>query len=106
MNISPKEFREKLLNKKHLPSGLVVKGNLNLWGFTSITHLPSGLVVNGYLDLYNCTSLTHLPSGLVVNGTLYCDKALIDSIHREDLPLYLNFNFEGEIHEYLVQRLR
>ena len=58
-------------------------------------------------DLYlrNCTSLTHLPSGLVVEGTVYCEESMINKIPREDLPLYLNFNFEENIHEYIKERL-
>ena len=127
MNISPKYFRDKLLagehlpsglvvkgyldlgvctSLTHLPSGLVVKGDLYLYGCTSLTHLPAGLVVKGYLDLKRCTSLTHLPAGLVVEGTVYCNKELIDKIPREDLPLYLNFNFEEEIHKNVISRLK
>jgi hypothetical protein len=71
MNISPEDFKTKLLNNEHLPEGLVVEGSLDLEGCTSLTHLPEGLVVGGWLSLYRCTSLTHLPSGLVVNGGLY-----------------------------------
>ena len=70
MNISPEEFKKKILANEHLPSGLVVNG---LWldECTSLIHLPSGLVVHGDLWLYNCTSLTHLHSGLVVHGDLW-----------------------------------
>ena len=71
MNILPNEFKDKLLAGEHLPEGLVVEGDLDLWGCTSLTHLPSGLVVKGWLDLEGCTSLTHLPTGLVVNGSLW-----------------------------------
>ena len=127
MNISPKEFRKKLLNKErlpsglvvngglylercksltHLPSGLVVEGNLNLNGCTSLTHLPSGLVVNGDLWLRSCTSLPHLPTGLVVKNTIYCDNYLIDKIPEEDLPLYINFKFEEKIYEYFTRRIQ
>ena len=63
MNISPEDFKEKLLNNEHLPSGLVVE------------------------------------------DIIYCDKALIDKIPREDLPLYLNFNFENEIKEIIKERI-
>ena len=127
MNISPQEFKDKLLNQKHLPEGLVVNGSLNLYGCTSLTHLPEGLVVNGslnlygctslthlpeglvvngYLDLYKCTSLTHLPEGLVVMGTIYCDQSLIDKIPKEDLPLYINYNFNEDIHEHITSRIQ
>ena len=91
---------------KHLPTGLVVKGELDLGGCTSLTHLPTGLVVNGPLSLWLCTSLKHLPSGLVVRNKIYCDKDLIDKIPVEDLPLYINFNFEPDIHEYITKRLQ
>ena len=127
MNISPEDFKAKILAGEHLPSGLVVEGwldlsnctslthlpeglvvecDLNLRNCTSLTHLPKGLVVKGYLALYGCTSLTHLPSGLVVNGYIFCNESLIDKIPREDLPLYLNFNFEDGINEHFTKRLR
>ena len=46
MNISPEEFKKKILANEHLPSGLVVNG---LWldECTSLIHLPSGLVDEG-----------------------------------------------------------
>jgi thiosulfate reductase cytochrome b subunit len=109
----------------YLPEGLVVHSWLDLKGCISLTHLPSGLVVNGWLDLKECISLTHLPSGLVVHGVLalegtsltnfspclkaekiHCDESLIDRIPEEDLPLYINFNFEDSIHEYYTRRLQ
>ena len=89
-----------------LPAGLVINGWLSLRGCTSLTHLPEGLVVNGWLSLRECTSLTHLPAGLVVKGEIYCDEDIIDSIPYEDLPLYINFNFEDLIHEYFTKRLQ
>ena len=106
MLISPEEFKNKILANEHLPEGLVVKGWLDLRDCTSLTHLPSGLVVKGYLDLEGCTSLTHLPSGLVVKGPIFCSRSLIDSIPREDLPLYLNFKFEKDIYEHLTRRIQ
>ena len=45
MNISPKEFKDKILAGEHLPSGLVVEENLDLRNCPSLTHLPSGLMV-------------------------------------------------------------
>ena len=106
MNISPQEFKDKILFHKHLPEGLMVEGSLYLHGCTSLTHLPERLVVENSLYLYDCTSLTHLPEGLVVMGTIYCDQSLIDKIPKEDLPLYINYNFEEDIHEHITSRIQ
>ena len=61
---------EEFTNSKNL----VVRGNLNLNGCTSLTSLPTGLSVKGYLNLNGCTSLTSLPTGLSVGGNLYLSK--------------------------------
>lgn len=129
VNISPKDFRDKLLTNKHLPSGLVVEGkvnvgsnltnfilpdNLTINGYLNLehciklTHLPSGLVVHGYLYLHGCKSLTNLPPDLIVGYKIYCDKRLIDTIPQEDLPLYINFNFDeyGETNKYFSLKLK
>jgi hypothetical protein len=127
MILSSIEFRDKLLHHKHLPKGLVVNGHLSLYGCTALTHLPEGLVVNGnlslygctalahlpeglkvngFLDLYDCTALIHLPEGLKVGGTIYCNKSLINSIPKEDLPLYINYNFEKDVHEYISSKIK
>jgi hypothetical protein len=127
MYISPQEFKDKILHQEHLPEGLRVMGYLNLGyntslihlpeglvvggglylhGCTSLTHLPEGLVVNGNLNIFGCTSLTHLPKGLKVGGIIYCDKFFIDNIPKEDLPLYINYNFEEDIYEHISSRIQ
>jgi hypothetical protein len=58
-------------NLESLPEGLEVKQGLNLINCTSLTSLPEGLKVGGYITLENCTSLTSLPEGLKVEGALY-----------------------------------
>jgi hypothetical protein len=113
MNISPQDFSKKIYDNEHLPSGLVVKGDLYLDNIPSLTYLPENLTIVGYLGMIKCIYITHLPSGLVVLGWLditdcssltnlpfdlkagkiFCDKKLIDTIPQEDLPLYINFNF-------------
>jgi hypothetical protein len=42
----------------------------------------------------------------VVKDTIYCDESLIDTIPFEDLPLYINYKFEGSIYEHLTKRLQ
>ena len=130
MNISPEDFKEKILSGysfprdgdtiivkgylglygctslTHLPKGLVVRGPLDLEGCTSLKHLPKGLVVKGYLDLRDCTELKSIPYDLSVGGIIYCDKALINSIPKQDLPLYINLPWEKELYEYLRTRLQ
>jgi hypothetical protein len=90
----------------HLPSGLVVKGWLDLYGSIYLTHLPPGLVVKGWLGILNCNSLTNFPPDLKA-GKIFCDKNLINTIHQEDLPLYINFNFakNKDTYEYFTRRL-
>jgi hypothetical protein len=133
MNTSPEDFIHKILNGNHLPSGLVVQGPVNL-GFLEklcltnfilpdnltilgylflekciyLTHLPSGLVVNGWLYLHGCDNLVNLPPDLNVSHKIYCNKKLIDTIPKEDLPLYLNFKFDeyDEANEYFSLRLK
>ena len=127
MNISPKDFETKIRNKEHLPSGLVVTDGVRLYNCTSLTELPENLIVHGNLNLSLCTSLTELPDNLEVNGhlslwyctslkslpykirvgdTIYCDKELIDTIPKENLPLYINFNFKESVHEHFIHRIR
>jgi hypothetical protein len=132
MDISFKNFRDRSLTENHLPEGLVIKDSVtinwnltNCWNLTNFI-LPENLTIEGFLDLEGCTLLTHLPSGLVVRGALdlrgcssltnlppdlkagkiFCDKKLIDTIPKEDLPLYINFNFEKVPHEYFTTRLQ
>ena len=50
--------------------GLTVKGNLYLYGCTSLVSLPDGLTFDGNLDLSGCSSLVSLPDGLTVGGRL------------------------------------
>jgi hypothetical protein len=110
----------------NIPKGLVVKGNLNIRGCTSLLSISEGLVVGGYLAIVRCSRLTSLPGGTVikkelilkdtcsfhlpfditVGGTIYCDHSLIDEIKLEDLPLYINFNFDRDFSEYISQRLK
>ena len=127
MNISPKEFVTKIRNKEHLPGGLVVSGSLNLryctslkslpdnlevhghlnlYRYKNLKSLPDNLEVNGYLGLTGCTSLKSLPYNIRVEGYIYCEKELIDTIPKEDLPLYINFKFEEPIHENFTHRIR
>ena len=56
--IYPTEARAAILRGESFPSGLVVKGNMNLSGCTSLTALPDGLAVGGDLYLSGCTALT------------------------------------------------
>src|SRR3982751_5240426 len=62
---SPEEFKTLLLQEQPFPPNIIVTGNLDLSGCTS---LPEGLTVQGYLNLSGCTSL---PEGLTVGGSLY-----------------------------------
>ncbi len=57
-----------------LPTGLEIRGNLNLSRRTSLTSLPQGLVVRGNLHLIACTGLISLPQGLKVGGNLNLSK--------------------------------
>ena len=83
----------------------MVGGPLDLDSCTSLTHLPEGLVTHRYLDLRGSSSLTTLPPDLKTE-LIYCDKELIDKIPQEDLPLYINFNYEDSIREHLTKRLQ
>ena len=62
----------------HIPTGFVVKGDLDLYG-TKITSLPAGLKVEGNLDLQG-TKITSLPAGLTVGGDLYLRGTKITSL--------------------------
>jgi hypothetical protein len=130
MNISPEDFKGKILNNEHLHNGLVVEGTLNLYERKEVTYLPEFLTVEGNLDLLNCRNLTHLPFNLVVKGSLiirgcnilygipttlvvhgdiYCDEGLLDKIPVEDIPLYINHKFyewSNKAPSYLFRRLQ
>ena len=106
MNISSTEFVTKIRNKEHLPSGLVVSGDVFQWRCTSLKSLPDNLKVHGYLSLWQCTSLKSLPYKIRVGDTIYCDKELIDTIPKENLPLYINFKFKDSVHEHFTHRIR
>lgn len=60
-----------LTELKNLPNDLTVHGDLYLSGCAGITKLPDDLIVDGSLYLHDCTGLTHLRDGLVVNRNLY-----------------------------------
>jgi len=41
-----------------------------------------------------------------VGDTIYCDKELIDTIPKENLPLYINFKLKDSVHEHFIHRIR
>ena len=68
---------------KSLPKGLVVKGNLSLWG-SLIETLPDDIWVQGNLNLVN-TPVVVIPSGIHVGGYL-----MIAYTEIKDLPPHIS----------------
>jgi hypothetical protein len=126
VNISPEDFKNRLLageslpwglvvaddfrlspsDLKRLPGGLVITGSLDLCWCSSLTRLPPNLKVGGHLTLYYCTSLEGIPADIEVGGEILCSVSLIDKIPYEDLPLYLNLRFGNHINEYISNKLK
>ena len=56
--------------------GLVVDGNLDLTGCTSVTGLPEGMIIKGSASLSGCINLEKIPEGLTVGGALWLDSCV------------------------------
>ena len=101
-NINLIQIDNKIYDLDHLPNGLVVKGDLDLFG-TKITSLPEGLEVGGDLDLRH-SRVTSLPKGLKVGGTLDLYGAEVVSL-PDDIKIG-NLDASYSILKYLPENLK
>ena len=85
LNINLIQIDNKIYDIDHIPNGLVVKGDINLYA-AKLKSLPENLKVGGNLNL-SYSTLTSLPRGLKVDGDLNLGYSEVTSL-PEDLQVY------------------
>ncbi len=81
---TPEEFKHLVLQKYQFPSGVRVRGHVDL-SRTDVERLPEDLYVEGFLELSWCYRLQSLPKGLRVSRFLSLSYCIRLSSLPEDL---------------------